>query len=337
MSYKDLRLRHINEDALGDTLYVTFAPWGSTGLPSFFGESFFAKRGLEAFCIAQNGVNHWWHTDELKIIAKIVRELAKKKKKKVVLYGSSMGGYAACHYRYLFNSSFSIALAPQIFIDNKYHDEQNHIIGNKIALREKNLLQKAFKFDELYNLEKQKEYPLLVFFDPNHKADTSHIQRYKALITQNTNTCLLEVPHVNHDVAKALNKSGLLSEVLLLRDKVNVRKLNLLAKTAYIYDSKTFMNYFRKESDVLEKKNMLDIFKMYYEEKNSMDFEALYITAESLLKLQRYEDAIHVSLMSIESYMKLYQYKKTAPSYLKKKFEYIVSQALKAKKEIIGQ
>lgn len=332
MKYEDLRVKHINEGGKGDVLFVTFSPWSARGVPAFFGEHYFSKRGIEAFLIAQNGRNHWWHTKEIYTIASFIRKYADKKCKKIVLYGSSMGAYAACHFRFLFNSIYSIALAPQIFIDNKYHIEQNYIIGNKMALEEKLKLQEDFCFDELDNLNKQKEFELLIGYDPFHPADNSHIKCYKKHVDLTEKVIFLEVPYANHDVARTLNNSGLLSDIILLFNEISIDKVKSLSKTAYLKDPKTFMNYFRKADHSLLNREILNLFESYYQQHSGMDFEALYMMAEALLKLERYEEAINISLESIESYIRLYKYSKRVPSYLHNKFINIVNKALEYNK-----
>ncbi|PWD88522.1 hypothetical protein [Ignatzschineria cameli] len=328
MKLKDLKYKHINIESKIDTLYVTFAAWNFYGNPEFFAEGFLFSRNIEAVLIAQNGINHWWHTDEILVVADYVRKRAKETGKRVVLYGSSMGGYGVCHFRKLFDSYLAISIAPQIFIDDIYHSEQHSTGGNKRALEEKLLLQDKFKFNELNNLNDQVDYPLHVYYDPMNRADSSHVQCYKKNVIESGSVHFLSVPYTNHDVARALNKAKFLEKIVLHSDLFSVAELRNMVKKTYLYDPKACMNYLRKSEYPLDKKH-LEFFEKYLLEHKTMDFEALYMTAEILMKLNRYEEAINISLRSIEVYMS--KYSKFAPEYLRNKFKFIVKKALSVK------
>lgn len=322
MKYIDLKYKHINADEQGDVLYVTFSAWNPKGLPRYFGEKFFTSRKIEAYLIAQNGVNHWWHTAEIYQIADMVKQRSLESGKKIILYGASMGAYAACHFRNLFDSEYSIAIAPQIFID------KNIFFLEKRWSEDLDSVQDKMIFNEIESLNSQLNKPLYIFYDPFLKNDSNYVDFYKNNILKSKEIHFLEVPYTNHDVARGLNKARVLSEIVLSFNKkplIEIEKLKHMCSICYLSDARSFFNYFRKLSSKKNKKD-LETFEKFFLQKDDFDFSALYMLAESLVRLERYEEAINISLQSIEVYMQ--KYSKPAPIYLRNKFKYIVSKSL---------
>ena len=100
-----------------DKLVITFYHYAnarSTNV-SGFGEEFFLRRNIDAvhFIPAQN---NWYQYDELPHAAALVRKIAEQYRK-VVTYGSSMGGYAAIRFGRAVGASEALALSPQFSID----------------------------------------------------------------------------------------------------------------------------------------------------------------------------------------------------------------------------
>lgn len=332
MKYKDLIHKHIKGNGNDEALYVSFSAWNPKGHPRYFGEKFFISKGLEAFLISQNGTNHWWQTSEMYEIAEYVKERSIKSGKKVVLYGSSMGGYAVCHFRELFQSDYAIAIAPQIFIDKTIHDTDTRWKD------EINLLQTRLMFNEVVNLNTQTHRHLHIYYDPIHKLDREHIELYKKLVKSSHKIHAIKVPYTNHDVARALNKAKVLSKIVTsYANKSTVMTKNELVticSNVYEYDMRTFFNFFRHldfKNDQKVIDSSMEKFEYYYSQIERMDFGSLYMAAESLMKLGRFEEAINLSLKSIETYS--YNFLKPAPDYLRNKFKYIVKKSIQSKDE----
>lgn len=330
MEYKDLRCKHINSTTEGKALYVTFSAWNSQGLSSYFGENFFLKNGIEAFLIAQNGVNHWWHSEEIYELVRIIKARSAETGKYIVLYGSSMGGYAACHFRELFGSKYSIAIAPQIFVDQTYFSSEKRWINELKAL------QSQMQFNEISNLNSQLNHNLYVFYDSMYDADAEHVKFYHQSITSSSHVNFIDVPYANHDVARSLNQAKILSQIVLsFNDPAKFfskNQLDQMCSEVYLHDFKSFFNQFRKLDFVSDRETMNALstnFNEYSSQAEQMDFEALYLLAECLMKLERYEEAINTSLQSIELYIS--KYSRPAPEYLRNKFKFIVKKALSVK------
>lgn len=317
----DLSFNHINKDSNeGDYIFVTFSSW-SDKLSSYFGESFFASKNIETFLIRQKEVNHWWHTEEMSFISQLVLERKKSSGKKIVLYGSSMGAYGSLHYRNMFEADIAIAIAPQVFVDRRFSPYETRWAEDLLVL------QGSLKFDEIENIEKQKS-DIYIFYDPFHDLDFSHIKSYKSL-ELNSKTHYVEVPYSNHDLARFLSNTGTLKSIITQIYEDGKISNDLLIKFSELYldDHKAFFNYFRKASLSSEKDNthLIDTMENHLKDLEKMDFEALYMVAETLSNFSRHEEALNISKMSIESYKS--RFLKDAPSYLYGKYELILKKS----------
>ncbi len=288
---------------------------------TFLVRIFFVKKNIEAILISQKDVNHWWHTEEIFKVADIVNKIKKQSDKKVVLYGASMGGYAAVHYRNIFDAELSIAIAPQIFIDKSVAYYENR------WQKELDALQGKMIFNEVDNIREQ-EGVIYILYDPIHIMDNKHIISYQDLI-DNSTAKFIEVPYSGHDLARFLNSTGVLKSIVIQIYEDGKMSNNLLSKFSELYldDHKAFFNYFRKASLSSEKQNkfLLETMEKHLKDLEKMDFEALYMVAETLSNFGRYEEAINISKRSIDIYKT--KMLKDAPSYLYGKYELILKKS----------
>ncbi|MDQ0303558.1 alpha/beta hydrolase family protein [Ancylobacter polymorphus] len=100
-----------------DVVFVTFEPKLLVRPPerSGFGEAFFAKRGYTAYHVRCRG-NDWYHYPDMEAgLAALRADIPPATR--VVLYGSSMGGYAALRFSNWLRADAVIALAPQASVD----------------------------------------------------------------------------------------------------------------------------------------------------------------------------------------------------------------------------
>lgn len=116
----------------GDTLVITFNEmWNHYKGQRFWAERPLIKAGLPAFGITSDGP-HWYPLHET---IRALREPVKAARnyKHVVLYGYSMGAYAALKYSWLFGDPTVLAFSPQFSInpndvgpnDVRYNDFYN--------------------------------------------------------------------------------------------------------------------------------------------------------------------------------------------------------------------
>ena len=316
---RDVTFEHVNKSSEGECIFVTFASW-SVDSPVFFGKNFFEKSNIEAFVIAQTKVNHWYHTEEIIKVAEVVKDRAKESNKDVILYGSSMGGYAAIHYRNMFNAAVSIAIAPQIFIDKNISHYENR------WSKDLDFLQDKMCFNEIDNLFSQKG-EVFILYDPLHTLDNKHIESYRELTNKEAE--FIRVPYSSHDLARFLHNAGMLKEIIyqISENRVFSRSLSDKLNSLFLEDRKAFFNYFRNKSAIENHIDEILIRKMdqYLENIGGMDFEALYMAAETLSNLGRHKEAISLSAKSIESYRA--RFNKDVPAYLYSKHDLILKRS----------
>lgn len=103
----------------GDAVFVTFQ--SATKVPGLhrpgFGEEFFRKRGISAIHVIPAQCAWYQHQEILELCATI-RE-AVKPYRRVITYGSSMGGYAAINFAHRVGATDVIAISPQYSINPK--------------------------------------------------------------------------------------------------------------------------------------------------------------------------------------------------------------------------
>src|SRR5580692_2443694 len=80
-----------------------------------FGEDFFRSRSIDAVHIISRE-NDWYQHAAMSAVTEIVAELTKPYRR-VVAYGSSMGGYGAIRFGGMAGASVALAISPQFSID----------------------------------------------------------------------------------------------------------------------------------------------------------------------------------------------------------------------------
>ena len=100
-----------------DRLVVTFDSYTHDRRPDRpgFGEAFFAGHSIDAVHVIPCG-NDWYQYPEMPDAAALIGNIAAAYKR-VVSYGSSMGGYAAIRFGEAVGASAALALSPQFSVD----------------------------------------------------------------------------------------------------------------------------------------------------------------------------------------------------------------------------
>jgi pimeloyl-ACP methyl ester carboxylesterase len=120
---RDIIVRFARITPLNDFLAVTFhsASIEDEGprkagfdMPGF-GQSFLRKHGINAVHVLVSR-SHWYQTPEMESALAFIRHIAKDYRR-VVTYGSSMGGYAAIKFAPQVSANTAIAISPQYSID----------------------------------------------------------------------------------------------------------------------------------------------------------------------------------------------------------------------------
>jgi len=293
-------------------IFICFSARNNTGNGTLFSEKFLKKYDVECFFVCQSNGNKWWHAPEIFEVAKLISLEVKYSNKKIVLYGSSMGAYGAFHFRNIFNSYFSIAIAPQIYIDRTINSFENRWVTDL------NLIQSNLIFDEKQNSLSQASNSV-VFYDPTYDLDSMHVDLLKNFDPTNKINYFIEVPYSLHDVARMLVQTKTIQYFILsfLVNDYDIHELSIKCKNLYEQDCKSFSNYFRKiASDVngSELSSKLIKFDSLIKTTNYLDFEALYMIAEVFFKTGRTEDALDFMDKSIDKYQQTF--KSVPPNYL---------------------
>jgi hypothetical protein len=307
----DLTLKHINENDAG-CIFVSFSARNSQGIGTPFGFGFFEKHDMETYFITQNKSNQWWHTPEIEEIARILRNRKAVSGKKIILYGSSMGGYAACHFRNIFQADIALALAPQIFVDKKYFSDE------KRWEFDINKIQENIRFDEIKNINAQNA-ELFIFTDSLHSLDKLHVEYLLHVREVLSPLTIINIPYSNHDVARLLAQTGVIQQLLIVINESGLFDYSIipLCKELYLQDAKCFFNYFRHfslqtETDTTLFDDLQKRFFLFLSQTKNMDFEALYMAAECFSKIGIHDKAIDF----IEKSITKYQFSSEVPLYL---------------------
>lgn len=148
-----------------ETLVITFNEmWNSYGDYRFWGEKPLSKLGLSAYGIITEGPNWFPVQETLKALRTPISE--SRKYKHVVLYGYSMGAYAAIKYSSLFNNATVLAFSPQHSIDPAdcgLEDERYVKFFNQIDNRDM-----IIKPEDIGG-------NVYLFFDPAYPPDAFHV------------------------------------------------------------------------------------------------------------------------------------------------------------------
>jgi hypothetical protein len=270
-------------------LPVSFSSWSTTGVSQFFGESYFNNYNVNAILV-RSLRNHWWHSIELVDIFNIVKTIDKE----LLLYGSSMGGYAALLFSGYLDAA-SISLSPQvsIFQPEVQSDIRWRCDWNSIKQ----------EYDEKAFFEKKTNKIRLSFFDFMHEYDTLHrflLESYSN--SHNGSIKIIDVPFSNHTPVRVLNKSGLLKEILnsiIFNDYLDVYEIEFKCKIAYKHYPKSHIQYLRNFFTSLPIDEVKQIALSLYESADKKDFEFYYIAAEVFAKLGLCDIAVEASLRSL--------------------------------------
>jgi hypothetical protein len=300
-------------------LIVTLAAWNSKGHGDWFAKSFVLPLKRPCVFIAQRQGNHWWHTDEIFQVAECVRALRQEGQRQVVLYGSSMGGYGACHLMELFEADHAIAVAPQVQIDPA------NVPGEPRWLDERGAVAQQPCFDERQSLGRPGAH-LTVFYDPFHAMDCTHIERLHQANGGHSLLHLVPTPYTSHDAARVLARQGILKAFLtplLEGGEPDWAALRQCA-SAYRRDAKSFFNYLRCHlaglSPTALNENLV-LARTFLATTPALDFEALYMAAEVFKQCRLEDEAARLIERSIAEYEN--HYRRPAPAYLLKKRDHI--------------
>jgi pimeloyl-ACP methyl ester carboxylesterase len=165
-----------------------------------FGRVFFQNRKISCVYIIPIW-NHWYQYEYIGDAIDIIRLFARNFKK-VVIYGVSMGGYAALKYANYLGSSGVISISPQAVITGTQSefDKRFSRFWDKIE----------FKSDS-WTSETNHPINTMVLYDKYHVEDNGHAK----IISRNIKHAkMVGLPFSGHEVFAVLNEAGILSDFI---------------------------------------------------------------------------------------------------------------------------
>jgi hypothetical protein len=185
-----------------DDLVVTFT--GRASKPPVakgFGESYFDKRRISAIHFISKA-NHWWQTPEIGEAVERVRAAGLLDGyRRVILYGSSMGGYASLIQSRALNPDHILIISPQYSIDGQVVPFEKRWRNYAAKL--------SFDHDDMAaGLHPTARISVIV--DPYFVPDMQHIR----LIEKLRPLTLVPIPFAGHNTVRALEECGLMQGVV---------------------------------------------------------------------------------------------------------------------------
>ncbi|WP_347456690.1 hypothetical protein [Acinetobacter thermotolerans] len=214
-------------DQQSDITFIVFNGYGSTKSSKPFGLEFLLGLGYNVICCLQQ--NNQYQELSFDVFKKHVTKIVENKK--VFLYGSSLGAYAAVYYAGAVNGTV-IAAAPK----NSAHP---HMVGQKNKF-------KAIKFnhDEIINNPKTNN-PVYIIIDTICKPDIFFLDKFIKPAYPNLN--VIPFDYAGHTVLYHVNKTKQLKPLIL--DIVNGNNLRVDSCVESVYTDLGRANFYLNKLD----------------------------------------------------------------------------------------
>jgi len=224
--YKNADVIVTNDYYDSELLVISFSPLvdekHSPNQDSGFGRNFFQSRKISCIYVIPTW-NHWYQYEYVKDAIDLIR-LFCKKFKKVVVYGVSMGGYAALKYSNYLECSDVISISPQAAVtgEKAEFDKRFSQFWEKIE----------FKSDAWLS-EANQPMNTTVIYDRHHDLDNRHAE----IVSSNIRHAkMVSLTFSGHEVFAVLNEAGILSDFifsLINSNSDHAQLLNLYRKNRY--------------------------------------------------------------------------------------------------------
>ncbi len=184
-----------------EACFVTFASFAdlcSLNQPGF-GESFFRRHGIDAIHVIV-AVNRWYAHDGFESALEAIRA-AVVSYKRVITYGSSMGGYAAIRFAETIGAQVALAISPQYSVTSA---------SAPFETRWRDVTRQTQRLAWLGPHGSTTTQPI-VFFDP-YDLDVLH---WRLIAAHYPRARAAPLPHAGHPAGAYLNETGVLGEILI--------------------------------------------------------------------------------------------------------------------------
>jgi len=202
--YKNDHVMISNDFYDDELLVVSFSPLVDEKQPASaeygFGKTFFQSKKISCIYVIPTW-NHWYQYEYIKDAINIIKAVGASFKS-IIIYGVSMGGYAALKYADYLHATNVISISPQAVLAPPQAD---------FDPRFSQFWEKIEYKSDSWLLEKTHPIKTTVFFDRHHDLDNRHAQ----LISRNLQHCqMVSLPFSGHEVFAVLNESGILSDFI---------------------------------------------------------------------------------------------------------------------------
>ena len=185
--------------AQSDTLVVSFSSFsGEKGRHSRFGYPFLGNKGFAAVYVVAK-LNHWWQTPDMDEAAHHIRRVARRYRR-VVTYGSSMGGFGALLMADAVGATHVLAVSPQTVLSDPrvpLKAQWQTFISQRPIIRDG-------VRDRL-----PERCTVTVLYDPSARRDRSHVQHIADL----PGVTGFAAPFGSHKILRVLQEMGIVSDV----------------------------------------------------------------------------------------------------------------------------
>ncbi|GAN64536.1 hypothetical protein AA0313_2589 [Acetobacter indonesiensis NRIC 0313] len=232
----------------GESKYfvVTFMCGGRT---EFAENEFFMCQIQEKLKINLIGVSTkiggWYLSNEMDVVIDLINSITRNKK--VIVCGTSMGGYGSLKYSRRLNSYFTLACAPQWSLNPNdlkdiYNDKDKYKFGENILFKNENMKIKQEDLNE----------NVVILYDPYDKYDSYHAQK----ILSQGNIREIYTYYSGHGVMDSISGSETMKNILNCASNNDYYGLRWIISNARRHH---INNIFERVSNNIEKKPKLSL------------------------------------------------------------------------------
>ncbi|MDL2170305.1 MULTISPECIES: hypothetical protein [Asaia] len=190
---------HFNEGR-SDYVLVTFMGIGheANATASYFGKPIVERENISCIGIT-NKVRNWYTSQNMHTALRLICSLIKERYRSVITIGLSAGAYAAIKYSRILGARRTLALGPQLTID----DREGNVLPEWAALCTPSMRGMGIKPQDLHGT-------IFTLFDRRHVDDHATVQHLLDYVDQGAQAEIvpINVPSAGHIVYESLKGSA---------------------------------------------------------------------------------------------------------------------------------
>lgn len=204
--YEDEELNVIYKSGASDFLLIIFGDLAHLiQNEKFYAEPVISKLNFNTICFTARTPN-WFPEYNVKSGLQVcVENGLLLGYRKILIFGASMGGYAAIKYASLFNAQYVLAYCPQYSLDPEECD--NHVNGYEEFYSNKMKGMGIKKNNILGNIKN-----IYIVYDPQHVIDNFHVSK---ILLEISDICTIRFHSGNHDIPKILAGTKIFESIVV--------------------------------------------------------------------------------------------------------------------------